>query len=87
MPAKVLRHFPLIPRLLRLYKSLKTDEDMIWQDKYRTKDEILRDPADARAWKEFDEQYPNFASNPQNIRLGLASDGSNPFSIMRIVLG
>jgi len=55
---------------------------MIWHDKYRTKDEIFRHPADAKAWKEFDEQYPNFASNPQNIRLRLASDGFIPFLVM-----
>jgi len=59
---------------------------MIWHDKYGTKAEILRHLADATAWKEFDEQYPKFASDPQNIRLGLASDGSNPFCVMRIIL-
>ena len=35
-----------------------------------------------KGWKEFDEQYSNFASDPRNIRLGLASDGFNPFRVM-----
>ena len=42
LPAKVLRYLPFIPILLRLYKSSKIAENMIWHDKYRTKDEILR---------------------------------------------
>jgi len=64
LPAKVLRYFPLIPRLLKLYKSSKIAKDMICDDKYWTKDGMLRHPADAKAWQVFDEQYPHFASNP-----------------------
>ena len=32
-PVKVLRYFPLIPRLKRLYMSSKTAEEMIWHGK------------------------------------------------------
>jgi len=46
------------------------------------RNEILRHPADAKAWKEFHKQYPNFASDPRNVRLGLASNGFNPFCVM-----
>ncbi|XP_019253815.1 PREDICTED: uncharacterized protein LOC109232499 [Nicotiana attenuata] len=31
------------------------------------------------AWKSFDELHPSFASEPRNVRLGLASDGFQPF--------
>ena len=31
------------------------------------------------AWKAFDGEFPEFASDPRNVRLGLASDGFNPF--------
>ena len=34
------------------------------------------------AWKNFDEKYPNFASNPCIVRLGLVSDGFSPFGSM-----
>ncbi|XP_060672399.1 uncharacterized protein LOC125422155 [Ziziphus jujuba] len=43
---------------------------------------VLRHPADGEAWKHFDEQYPIFAMNPRNVRLGAATDGFNPFSNM-----
>ncbi|XP_071718724.1 uncharacterized protein [Rutidosis leptorrhynchoides] len=37
--AKVLRYFPLIPRLQRLFMSPKTAESMRWHEESRTKDE------------------------------------------------
>ena len=82
MANKVLCYFPLIPRLLRMYKSSRIAEDMLWHHKERVKDEILRHPADAKAWTDFDEQNSHFASDPRNVRLGLVSDGFNPFRVM-----
>ena len=82
LPAKVLRYFPLIPRLRRFYKSSKIAEDMIWHDRHRMKDGVLRHPADGKAWEKFDQQYSDFALDPRNVRLGLASDGFNPFRVM-----
>nr|XP_048330607.1 uncharacterized protein LOC125422586 [Ziziphus jujuba var. spinosa] len=43
---------------------------------------VLRHPTDGEAWKHFDEQYPIFAMDPRNVRLGAAIDGFNPFSNM-----
>ncbi|KAL0313401.1 UNVERIFIED_CONTAM: hypothetical protein Sradi_5739400, partial [Sesamum radiatum] len=34
--------------------------------------------ADSIAWKDFDIQYPDFARDPCNIKLGLATDAFNP---------
>jgi len=79
---KVLRWFPLIPRLQRLFMSHHTSPHMKWHAQGRTKDGVLRHPADGEAWKAFDSHYPDFASDPRNVRLGLASDGFNPFGIM-----
>jgi hypothetical protein len=81
-PVKVLRWFPLIPRLQRLFMSHHTAPHMRWHDQGRTKDGILRHPADGEAWNAFDSRYPDFASDPRNVRLGLASDGFNPFGNM-----
>ncbi|XP_056697769.1 uncharacterized protein [Spinacia oleracea] len=59
IPIKVLRYFPLKPRLQRLYMSSKTAEDMIWHDKDRKKENgVLRHPADTEAWQSFDRKYP-----------------------------
>ncbi|XP_043714991.1 uncharacterized protein LOC122663380 [Telopea speciosissima] len=84
IPAKTLRHFPLIPRLQRLYMSSKTSFNMRWHYEGRTNDQRLRHPADGQAWKEFDKLHPTFSEEPRNIRLGLASDGFNPFKSMSV---
>ena len=84
-PAKVLRYFPLVPRLKRIYASSKTASSMRWHDESRTKDGMLRHPADSLAWKAFDDRHPDFASDARNVRLGLASDGFNPFRTLSSV--
>jgi len=42
----------------------------------------LSHPADGEAWKDFDRNYGWFAKDARNIRLGLATDGFNPFGKM-----
>ena len=44
---------------------------------------VLRHPVDSKAWKSLDESYPSFATDSRNVRLGLASDGFNPFGGLR----
>ncbi|XP_039123295.1 uncharacterized protein LOC120259901 [Dioscorea cayenensis subsp. rotundata] len=81
-PVKVLRYFPIIPRLQRIFMSSRTSGDMTWHVDGRTKNGCLRHPADAEAWKMFDTRYPDFAFDPRNIRLGLSFDGFNPFKLL-----
>ncbi|XP_055800323.1 uncharacterized protein LOC129869708 [Solanum dulcamara] len=78
-PAKVLRYFPLIPRLKRLYMCSKTAELLKWHATKANPDGLLRHPRDGKAWKHFDSFYPDFASETRNVRLALATDGFNPF--------
>jgi len=75
---KVLRWFPLIPRLQRMFMSHHTSPHMKWHAQGHTKDGVLRHLADGEAWKAFNSHYPIFASNPRNVRLGLVSNGFNP---------
>nr|XP_048326795.1 uncharacterized protein LOC107433057 [Ziziphus jujuba var. spinosa] len=83
IPQKVLRYFPITPRLQRLFTSRHTAIDMRWhKEKRPNTNGVLRHPADGEAWKHFDEQYPIFAMDPRNVRLGAATDGFNPFSNM-----
>ncbi|XP_018853154.2 uncharacterized protein LOC109015127 [Juglans regia] len=83
IPHKVLRHFPLKPRLQRLFLSTKIAAEMRWhKEKQVTDDNFLRHPADSKSWKAFDEAHSWFANDPRNVRLGLASDGFNPFNNM-----
>ncbi|XP_020272145.1 uncharacterized protein LOC109847320 [Asparagus officinalis] len=82
IPAKVLRHFPLVPRLQRLYMTKDTAKNMRWHKEGRVVDGKLRHPADADAWEHVDQSFPWFSTECRNVRLGLSSDGFNPFGIM-----
>ena len=53
-----------------------------WHKDRKIEDGQLRHPADSITWKTLDSKYPSFAADPRNVRLGLASDGFNPFGIM-----
>ncbi|RDX81489.1 hypothetical protein CR513_37829, partial [Mucuna pruriens] len=49
----------------------------------RLEEGVLCHPSEGKlgnAWKHFDKLYPEFASKPQNVRLGLCVDGFTPFS-------
>ncbi|XP_052137356.1 uncharacterized protein LOC127755729 [Oryza glaberrima] len=81
-PAKVLRYFPLIPRIQRLFSTEQTSGEMRWHEEGRTKDGLLRHPADGEAWNDLNTRYPGFSADARNVRLGLASDGFNPFRNM-----
>jgi len=83
IPNKVLRHFPVVPRLQRMFASKKLSEQAQWHKlKRKPVDNELSHPADGEAWKDFDRKYDWFAKDARNIRLGLATDGFNPFGKM-----
>ncbi|XP_038699646.1 uncharacterized protein LOC119996939 [Tripterygium wilfordii] len=84
VPRKLLRYFPLKPRLQQLFMSKETASAMRWHRDERENDGILRHPADSKEWKDFDDKHPSFAIESRNVRLGLASDGFNPFGTMSI---
>nr|GEX08612.1 hypothetical protein [Tanacetum cinerariifolium] len=76
----VSRYFLIIPRLQRLYKSSHTVKKMTWHATRKcTQPGKMQHPVDGRAWKDFDTKYLNFVVEPRNVRLGLATDGFNPF--------
>ncbi|KAM0873064.1 hypothetical protein ACQ4PT_038316 [Festuca glaucescens] len=82
VPVKVLRYFPIAKRLQRLFISAKSATDCRWHDEGRTKDGLLRHPADSPAWKHFDAIHTRFAEDSRNIRLIIATDGFNPYRSM-----
>lgn len=80
VPRKVLRHFPLIPRLKRIFASKRTAEDTQWHKiKRKPVDNEMSHAADGEAWKDFDRKYRTFAEDARNMRLAIATDGFNPF--------
>ena len=80
VPHKVFRHFPIIPRLKRIFATKATAESTQWHKKQRRQvDNEMSHPADGKAWKHFDRKYPSFAAEARNLRLAIATDRFNPF--------
>ncbi|KAL5573450.1 hypothetical protein UlMin_023047 [Ulmus minor] len=85
VPHKVLRYFPVGPRLKRLFATSKTAKLMRWHSTGKSKDnDVMRHPVDGKSWQEFDKRHPQFAGDVRNVRLGLAADGFNPFGNMSL---
>ncbi|GFS37289.1 hypothetical protein Acr_00g0051170 [Actinidia rufa] len=82
IPHKILRYFPLTPRLKRLFMSRMISEAMRWHMENPSDGEESRHPAHSDEWKDFDVKHPEFALEPRNVRLGLGVDGFNPFGNM-----
>lgn len=55
-------------------------EDLIWHSTHKSEDGKMRHPVDSLAWDLVNDKCPCFSSDPRNLRLGLATDGFNPFS-------
>ena len=83
VPCKVLRFFPTIPRLQRIYSTPKLAALQTWHVSNRSEDGKMRHAADSRQWAFVDSLDDTFASEHRNVRLGLATDGLNPFSVKR----
>ena len=83
-PWKVLRHFPLIPRLRRMFRTPAISELMSWHALNKSTDGLVRHPCDSKAWRHVHEVVDcTFGSDSRNIHLGLAADGVNPFKLQR----
>ncbi|RVW94540.1 hypothetical protein CK203_030792 [Vitis vinifera] len=75
VPAKVMWYFPPIPRFRRLFQSPKIAKDLIWHAQEREFDGKMRHPSDFPSWKLVDHRWPDFASEPRNLRLAISADG------------
>ena len=84
IPLKVLCHFPIIPRLQRMFRSPKISKLMLWHaencNDQEGGDGLVRHPCDSKAWKHFHKNVdPMFGNDPRNAYFALAADGVNPF--------
>jgi len=62
-----------------MYSTPRQASLMTWHINNRSGDGMVRHATDSKQWHFIDEKWPDFASEPCNIRLGLATDGINPF--------
>ena len=92
VPALILRHFPLIPQLQRMFSSKKLSKLNAWHYFNKSVDGNMRHTADSPQWNfvntELEPEAGNdmFGRDPRDIHLGLALDGMNPHSEKRSTL-
>ncbi|XP_024006560.1 uncharacterized protein LOC112083065 [Eutrema salsugineum] len=84
IPEKVLRYFPIIPRLKRMFRSEDMAKDLRWHFSNKSTDGKSRHPVDSVTWDQMNDKYPSFAAEERNLRLGLSTDGFNPFSMKNV---
>ena len=82
---QVMRYFPVIPRLKAMFGRSRFSKLMRWHASKEAKspEHIMRYTHDSPAWKHVDQNWPQFAEEPRNIRFGFAMDGINPYKLMR----
>ena len=54
---------------------------MDWGAKNASKDENMRIPSDCPVFKHINSKWPEFKNEPRHIKMGVALDGVNPFSM------
>ena len=70
VPHKLLKYFPLRPRLIRLYTVRWIAE---------VGGDLMSHPTDSSMWKAANLQHPEFAQESRNVRLGISIDEFTPF--------
>jgi len=76
---KVLWYLPIIPRLRHFFANVNDAKNLTWHANGRKCDGLLLHAADSPQWKKIDSLYLEFRRDPRNLRLGLATDGMNPY--------
>jgi hypothetical protein len=62
-----------------LFNNVDDAKNIRWHADEKKSDGYIRHPTDSLQWKKFDALYPEFGNEPRNLRLGLATDGVNPY--------
>jgi hypothetical protein len=77
---KVLRYLPFTPRLQRMYMEPTTAKHMCWhKEGVRANPSVFVHPSDVEAWTDFSTAFKDFAGEPRNVQIAIATDGFNPF--------
>ena len=86
VPGLVLRHFPLIPQLQRMFSSKKLWKLNLWHHFNKSVDGKMRHTVDSLQWNfvhtelELEAGDEMFGRDLRDIHLGLDVDGMNPYS-------
>jgi hypothetical protein len=62
-----------------MYNTPMQTSLMIWHVSNKSGDGLVQHVADLMQWQFIDEKWPDFAQEPRNIYLGIATNCINPF--------
>lgn len=79
VPRKVLRYFPLVPRLQRLFRCPEVAKLMKWHAQNHSQDGLMHSVVDSPQWAVVANIDPSFVTKDTNVYMGLVGDGVNPF--------
>ena len=60
---------------------LEDAKKLVWHEE-KKKYGLIRHPADSMQWKNIDKEFPIFGDEARNLRLGLSTDGMNPYGTL-----
>ncbi|KAL3685984.1 hypothetical protein R1sor_004006 [Riccia sorocarpa] len=81
IPRKVLRHFPIIPRLRHMFRCRPLADMMTWHKEHRSDDGFMRLVVDSPVVQHVEQTWPEFRRDPRHLHFGLASDGVSPYGV------
>ena len=64
-----------------MFQSPELAKLMTWGAEHKSKDGVMRLPQDSPAFEHIDSLWPDFAKESRNLKMGVALDGVNPFSM------
>ena len=65
-----------------MFANVDYAKDLTWHVDGRNCNGMLHHPADSSQWKKIDRLYPDFSKEARNLRLGLVTNGVNPYGIL-----
>lgn len=83
VPQKILRHFPLEPKLKRIFRSPLQAATMTWHARPRLADGLVRHVSQSKHMEDIRRKEPEFCADARRLFLALITDGMNPFSEKR----
>jgi hypothetical protein len=67
IPVKVVRYFPIVGRLQRMFRCLEIAWLMKWHVDNKSPDDNMRSIVDSEYWNDINDRYPDFAEDPRNV--------------------
>lgn len=85
IPQKVLRRFPLVPRLTRIFQSPVHSASMTYHRRalVSRRDNLVRHMSQSQHMADIMAKFAEFCKDPRNLYLALSTDGMNPNSEKR----